>query len=104
VVWQTCTNAAIRQMPLDKFTRWLRNGLTLGRSLGADFVLMNLQFVPAVGRPQRPDDPRRHLRLRLAGGPRRGGRLELVWLRADRALSDFAEGCPRSATRAIRGR
>ena len=49
VVWQTGTNAAIRQMPIDKFTSWLRNGLTLGRSLGADFVLMNLQYVPAVG-------------------------------------------------------
>ncbi len=48
VVWQTGTNAAIRQMPLDKFTRWLRNGLALGKSLGADFVLMNLQYVPAV--------------------------------------------------------
>ena len=48
VVWQTGTNAAIRQMPIDKFTRWLRNGLALGKSLGADFVLMNLQYVPAV--------------------------------------------------------
>jgi acyl-CoA thioesterase I len=48
VVWQTGTNAAIRQMPLDKFERWLRNGLQLGKSLGADFVLMNLQYVPAV--------------------------------------------------------
>jgi lysophospholipase L1-like esterase len=48
VVWQTGTNAAIRQMPLDKFERWLRDGLALGKSLGADFVLMNLQYVPAV--------------------------------------------------------
>lgn len=48
VVWQTGTNAAIRQMPLDKFELWLRGGLKLGRSLGADFVLMNLQYVPAV--------------------------------------------------------
>ena len=48
VVWQTGTNAAIRHMPLDEFERWLRNGLALGRSLGADFVLMNLQYVPAV--------------------------------------------------------
>ena len=48
IVWQTGTNAAIRQMPLEKFTRWLRNGLALGKSLGADFVLMNLQYVPAV--------------------------------------------------------
>jgi acyl-CoA thioesterase I len=48
VVWQTGTNAAIRHMPPDKFERWLRNGLTLGKSLGADFVLMNMQYVPAV--------------------------------------------------------
>ena len=48
VVWQTGTEATIRQMPIDKFTRWLRNGLALGRSLGTDFVLMNLQYVPAV--------------------------------------------------------
>jgi len=48
VIWQTGTNAAIRQMPLEKFERGLYNGLTLGRSLGADFVLMNLQYVPAV--------------------------------------------------------
>lgn len=48
VVWQTGTNAAIRQMPIDKFERWLRRGMTIGQSLGTDFVLMNLQYVPAV--------------------------------------------------------
>lgn len=48
VVWQTGTNAAIHHMPIEKFERWLRKGLALGRSLGADFVLMNLQYVPAV--------------------------------------------------------
>ncbi len=48
VIWQTGTNAAIRQMPHDRFRRWLRDGLGVGRSLGADFVLMNLQYVPAV--------------------------------------------------------
>ena len=48
VIWQTGTNAAIRQMPLDKFDTTLRAGLKLGKSLGADFVLMNLQYVPAV--------------------------------------------------------
>lgn len=48
VIWQTGTNAAIRQMPLDKFEKTLRAGLKLGTSLGADFVLMNLQYVPAV--------------------------------------------------------
>lgn len=48
VIWQTGTNAAVRHMPLDAFGKWLRNGLSVGRSLGADFVLMNLQYVPAV--------------------------------------------------------
>jgi lysophospholipase L1-like esterase len=48
VVWQTGTNAATRHMPLDKFDRWLRRGMDIGKSLGADFVLMNLQYVPAV--------------------------------------------------------
>lgn len=48
VIWQTGTNAAIRQMPLEKFDGWLRRGLALGKTLGADFVLMNLQYVPAV--------------------------------------------------------
>lgn len=48
VVWQTGTNAAIRHMPLDKFEQRLRDGLRIGTSLGADFVLMNLQYVPAV--------------------------------------------------------
>jgi len=48
VIWQTGTNAAIRHMPLDKFDGTLRGGLKLGKSLGADFILMNLQYVPAV--------------------------------------------------------
>ena len=48
VIWQTGTNAAIRQMPIEKFEGWLSGGLKLGKSLGADFVLMNLQYVPAV--------------------------------------------------------
>lgn len=48
VLWQTGTNAAIRQMPIDKFERRLREGIALGRSLGSDFILMNLQYVPAV--------------------------------------------------------
>jgi acyl-CoA thioesterase I len=48
MVWQTGTNAAIRHMPHEKFERWLRRGMTIGRSLGTDVVLMNLQYVPAV--------------------------------------------------------
>lgn len=48
VVWQVGTNSAIRRTPLDKFARKLRAGIDIGKSLGADFVLMNLQYVPAV--------------------------------------------------------
>jgi lysophospholipase L1-like esterase len=48
VIWQTGTNAAIRHMPLDKFEKTLRGGLKVGTTLGADFILMNLQYVPAV--------------------------------------------------------
>jgi acyl-CoA thioesterase-1 len=48
VVWQVGTNSAIRHTPLDKFARKLRAGIDIGKSLGADFILMNLQYVPAV--------------------------------------------------------
>ena len=48
VIWQTGTNAAMRHMPLDLFEQRLRDGIKLGQSLGADFVLMSLQYAPAV--------------------------------------------------------
>lgn len=48
VIWQTGTNAAMRHMPLDLFEQHLRGGIKLGQSLGADFVLMSLQYAPAV--------------------------------------------------------
>ncbi|MCW5732828.1 MAG: SGNH/GDSL hydrolase family protein [Enhydrobacter sp.] len=48
VVWQVGTNSAIRRDPLPKFAEKLRAGIDIGRSLGANFVLMNLQYVPAV--------------------------------------------------------
>jgi acyl-CoA thioesterase-1 len=48
VVWQVGTNSAIRRMPLDKFAEKLRAGIDIGRALGPEFVLMNLQYVPAV--------------------------------------------------------
>jgi lysophospholipase L1-like esterase len=48
VVWQVGTNSAIRRTPLDKFAEKLRAGIDLGQSLGANFVMMNLQYVPAV--------------------------------------------------------
>jgi len=48
VIWQVGTNSAIRRMPLAKFADKLRAGIDIGKSLGADFVLMNLQYVPAV--------------------------------------------------------
>ena len=48
VVWQVGTNSAIRRTPLDKFAAKLRAGIDIGQSLGANFVMMNLQYVPAV--------------------------------------------------------
>jgi lysophospholipase L1-like esterase len=48
VVWQVGTNSAIRRTPLAKFAEKLRAGIDIGHSLGANFVMMNLQYVPAV--------------------------------------------------------
>jgi lysophospholipase L1-like esterase len=48
VVWQVGTNSAIRRDPLTKFAEKLRAGIDVGHSLGANFVMMNLQYVPAV--------------------------------------------------------
>jgi lysophospholipase L1-like esterase len=48
VVWQVGTNSAIRRTPLDQFANRLRAGIDIGKSLGANFVMMNLQYVPAV--------------------------------------------------------
>jgi len=48
VIWQVGTNSAIRRTPLDQFASRLRAGIDIGHSLGANFVLMNLQYVPAV--------------------------------------------------------
>jgi acyl-CoA thioesterase-1 len=48
VVWQVGTNSAIRRTPTDQFANRLRAGIDIGKSLGANFVLMNLQYVPAV--------------------------------------------------------
>ena len=48
VIWQVGTNSAIRRTPLDQFAARLRAGIDIGHSLGANFVLMNLQYVPAV--------------------------------------------------------
>ena len=48
VVWQVGTNSAIRRDPLPKFAEKLRAGIDIGQALGANFVMMNLQYVPAV--------------------------------------------------------
>jgi lysophospholipase L1-like esterase len=48
VIWQVGTNSAIRRTPLDQFANRLRAGIDIGKSLGANFVMMNLQYVPAV--------------------------------------------------------
>ena len=48
VVWQVGTNSAIRRDALSKFREKLRTGIDIGHSLGANFVMMNMQYVPAV--------------------------------------------------------
>jgi len=48
VVWQVGTNSAIKRTPIDKFAERLRAGIDIGHSLGANFIMMNLQYVPAV--------------------------------------------------------
>ena len=48
VIWQVGTSSAIRRVPLDKFADRLRAGIAIGHGLGANFILMNLQYVPAV--------------------------------------------------------
>ena len=48
VIWQVGTNSAIRRDPLTKFAGKLRAGIDIGRALGPELVLMNLQYVPAV--------------------------------------------------------
>ena len=48
MVWQVGTNSAIRRDPLPKFAEKLRAGIDIGQALGANFVMMNLQYVPAV--------------------------------------------------------
>jgi lysophospholipase L1-like esterase len=48
VVWQVGTNSAIRRDPITKFAEKLRTGIDIGHSLGANFIMMNLQYVPAV--------------------------------------------------------
>ncbi len=48
VVWQVGTNSAIRRDPLAKFADKLRAGIDIGHAPGANFVMMNLQYVPAV--------------------------------------------------------
>jgi lysophospholipase L1-like esterase len=48
VIWQIGTNSAIRRDPLIKFADKLRAGIDIGKSLGAEFVMMNLQYVPAI--------------------------------------------------------
>ena len=48
VIWQTGTTAAMHHIPLDAFEQRLRTVIGLGKSLGADFVLMRLQYAPAV--------------------------------------------------------
>jgi lysophospholipase L1-like esterase len=48
VIFQAGTNAALRRIPVERFTRRLDVGVERSRSGGADVVLMDLQYAPAV--------------------------------------------------------
>jgi len=48
VIFQAGTNAALRRIPVERFTRRLDIGIERARAGGADVVLMDLQYAPAV--------------------------------------------------------
>jgi lysophospholipase L1-like esterase len=48
VIFQAGTNAALRRIPVERFARRLDVGIERARSGGADVVLMDLQYSPAV--------------------------------------------------------
>lgn len=48
VIFQAGTNAALRRIPVERFTRRLDLGIERARAGGADVVLMDLQYAPAV--------------------------------------------------------
>jgi len=48
VLWQVGTNSVLRDRPLDRHTEQLREGIDRLKATGADVVLIDLQFAPAV--------------------------------------------------------
>lgn len=48
VIFQAGTNAALRRIPVERFRRRLDVGIERSRAGGADVVLMDLQYAPAV--------------------------------------------------------
>jgi acyl-CoA thioesterase-1 len=48
IIWQVGTNAVLRDHPVDEVGTLIRDGLRRMKSLGADVVLLDLQFAPAV--------------------------------------------------------
>ncbi|MGE0422082.1 MAG: SGNH/GDSL hydrolase family protein [Reyranellaceae bacterium] len=48
VIFQAGTNAALRRIPVERFRRRLDLGIDRSRAGGADVVLMDLQYAPAV--------------------------------------------------------
>lgn len=48
VIFQAGTNAALRRIPVERFTRRLDLAIERARASGADVVLMDLQYAPAV--------------------------------------------------------
>lgn len=59
VIWQAGTNSHIRNDSPTQFADRLRMGIDTSRALGADVVLMNPQYVPAVVDRPRGEDYRR---------------------------------------------
>jgi lysophospholipase L1-like esterase len=48
VLWQVGTNSVLRERPLDAHAEQLREGVDRLKATGADLVLIDLQFTPAV--------------------------------------------------------
>ncbi len=65
VIWQTGSNDALRDVPLDRFIRETRQGITAMREAGADVMLMGPQLCPRLA--DRPGADHYRLALRQIG-------------------------------------
>lgn len=71
VIFQAGTNAALRRIPVERFRRRLDLGIERSRSGGADVVLMDLQYAPAV--ISLPDEETYVTAMREAASQNRAG-------------------------------